>query len=98
MQPTDAAVAQPGARWMRHHEEVPTVAEIVANISDDVLVAAISGREEIDRPGVVTHGGKGPAHYAGALAPDQSAAHVDHLHQIAPVAGSDTERRLTRLF
>ncbi len=44
-QPANTAVAKPGARWVRHHEQIPAVIEVIAHIPRNVPVTAVFGWE-----------------------------------------------------
>ncbi|MDQ0349753.1 hypothetical protein J2S76_004204 [Ancylobacter vacuolatus] len=46
---------------------------MIANVADHVAVAAILGRQQVNRPNVVSESGEGPADNTGRLAADKDA-------------------------
>jgi len=73
--PAHAAVAKPGAGRVKHREQVPAFAEIVADIADNVPIAAVLGREEIAGPYVMAARGKRAPDNTGGFATDKNASH-----------------------
>src|SRR5690606_19241250 len=82
-QPADAGIAKPGARWMRHHEQVPAIIEYVASIAHDMLVGPIFGRQEVAGPSVMAEGCKSSPDGAGELAGDENAEGFGHGYSAA---------------
>ena len=47
MKPPDAAIAKPGAWRMRDDQEVPAVVQNLSNVTLDVSVAVVLGRQQV---------------------------------------------------
>ena len=57
---------------MRDDEKIPAIGKDVPHIADNVPVGAVLGRQQVAGPCVVAESGKGPAHDARELAPNQN--------------------------
>jgi hypothetical protein len=60
---------------MTDDQQVPSTMQVVADITDQMLVAAILGRQQIARPRITSFGCKGASDNAGEFAGNEDAHH-----------------------
>lgn len=66
---------------MQYREQVPSLAEQVAHVADDMTVAAILGRQQVARPGVMPARCEGTSNDARRFAANQTPKR--HAHDAA---------------